>query len=43
MTSVGRDVERGSSCALLVGMWIGAAAVENGVEDLRKTEGRTVI
>jgi len=43
MAGVGKDVERGGSCALLVGVWIGAAAVGDGVEDLQRTRDRTVI
>ena len=42
-TGVGKNVERGSPHALLVGLWIGTATVENSIEVPQRAENRITI
>ena len=41
LTSVGKDVEKRKSCALLVRMYIGTAIMENSMEIPKKIKNRT--
>ena len=43
MTSVGMDKDKGNPPALLVGMYIGAAAMENSTEGPKKIKNRATI
>ena len=42
-TSVGEDVEKREPSALLVGLWIGAATVENSMEVSQKLKNGTAL
>ena len=41
--SVGKDVEKGNTCALLVGMWIGATTMGNSMEIPQKIKNKTTL
>ena len=43
ITSVGKGVEKKEPCALLVGIQIGAATMENSMAIPQKTKNRTTI
>ena len=43
ITSVSEDVEKGNPCALMLGMQIGEATMENSMEISQKIETRTAM
>ena len=40
MTSAGKDVDKREPCALLMGVYIGTATMENSMEDPQKVKNR---